>query len=307
VDHSLQPGEPKWANYVRGVVAGCLTHACNPGGFDALIDTDVPIGGGLSSSASLEMAVATVIEALAGRTLDPELKALIGVFAEHEFAGVPCGIMDQFVTAMATPGHAMLLDCRTQQTRMVPLADPHIAVLIANTNVKHELTGGAYAQRRRQCEAAAQALGVKSLREVTLPELEARQAKLEAVVYQRARHVIGEIARTVQAANALAAGRWAEVGQLMYASHASLRDDYAVSCAELDVMVELTRPWVGKGVFGSRMTGGGFGGCTVTLLQAAAVVEVAAQMHQQYQARIGIAPRLFATRPAGGARVLKMD
>ena len=302
VDKTLAPGEPKWANYVRGVVAGSLNHGLNPGGFDALIDSTLPLGGGLSSSAALEMATATLIEALAGRTLEPVVKAMVGVFAEHTFAGVPCGIMDQFISAMGRAGQAMLLDCRTRQMRMVPLGDASVAILIANTNVKHELTGGEYAQRRRQCEAAAGALGIKALRDATLGELEAARTRLDEVVYRRARHVISENARTVEAADDLAAGRWARVGELMYASHQSLKDDYEVSCAELDVMVDLTRPLVGKGVYGARMTGGGFGGCTVSLVQAEAAQSVAAHLEREYQARTGIAATVFSTRPAAGAR-----
>jgi galactokinase len=307
VNGSIAPGEPRWANYVKGVVAGCLAEGLDPGGFEALVDSTVPLGGGLSSSAALEVATATLLEALTAKRIDPVRKALLCQQAEHKFAGVPCGIMDQFIAALGKEGHAMLLDCRAHTTRMVPLADPAVSVLIANTNVKHELTGGEYAQRRSQCEQAARSLGVKSLRDASLAQLQEARGSLDALAFRRARHVIGEIARTTRAADAMVAGDWALVGELMFESHESLREDFEVSCPELDLMVTLAREFAPqRGVYGSRMTGGGFGGCTVTLLATDAVKAVSRHLHDRYKAQTGIEPLVFATRPAGGAQVLTL-
>ncbi len=235
--------------------------------FEAVIQSTVPLGGGLSSSAALEVATATLIEAMLGKPLVPVQKARLCQEAEHKFAGVPCGIMDQFSSALCIADHLMLLDCRSQEVKLVPFTAPDISVLITNSNVKHELTGGEYAQRRVQCEAAAKTLGVTTLREANMPQLEAARERLGDVNFRRARHVVSEIERTVKAADAFSAGRWGEVGQLMYASHDSLRDDYEVSCPELDLLVVLAKE-LGPdgGVIGSRMTGGGFGGCTVSLV-----------------------------------------
>lgn len=307
IDSALAPGQPKWANYVKGPIAGYLQRGIQPGGFDALIDSTVPTGSGLSSSAALEVATATLVETLAGQSVDPVDKALICQQAEHDFAGVPCGIMDQFISAMGQRGSALLIDCRTHETRAVPLADDSITVLITNSNVAHELTGGEYAQRRSQCEAAAQTLGVKALRDATLDQLEAGRAKLDDVTYCRARHVITEIQRTLDAADAMQAGDWQAVGKLMFASHASLRDDFEVSVPELDLLVELAQQHVAAGdVIGSRMTGGGFGGCTVTLVRTDAVARVAEFIAQQYRDKTNIDASYFATKPAQGAGVLSL-
>jgi len=302
---ALRPGPRAWARYVEGVVAGCLEAGLAPGGFDAVIHGDVPLGGGLSSSAALEVAVATLIETLAGRTLDPLAKALLCQKAEHTFAGMPCGIMDQFSSVMGRENALMLLDCRTHKAERVPFADPEVTVLIINSNVQHELTGTEYATRRVECTSAAEALGVGSLRDATMSRLQEAEG-LDPVVFRRGRHVVGEIARTQAAAEALRRGDWPEMGRLMYASHVSLRDDYEVSCEELDVLVELARHLgPAAGVIGSRMTGGGFGGCTVSLVRTGAVAHVVETIEKQYRKKTGIAPMAFVTRPAAGAIVLK--
>jgi galactokinase len=295
-----------WARYVYGVLVGCRERGMDWPTLDVWIDSTVPLGGGLSSSAALEVATATLLEAVSGSRLDPIAKALLCQQAEHEYAGVPCGIMDQFTSVLGQAGHLLLLDCRSTEVRMVPLADPDIEVLIVNSNVKHELTGGEYAQRRSQCEAAARALGVASLRDATLEMLTEHGAALEPVWQRRARHVIGEIERTMAAAECLNRGQWSELGRLMYASHASLRDDYEVSCEELDVLVELAQQHGGDGaVIGSRMTGGGFGGCTVSLVRKAHLDRVASAIAADYQRLTGIAPTMFTTRPAQGAQILQ--
>jgi galactokinase len=294
-----------WSNYVAGVIAGCTSHNMRPSGFRAVIEADVPVGGGLSSSAAIEVATATLFEAMTGAALDPIQKALLCQKAEHDYAGVPCGIMDQFASVMCRPDHLMLLDCRSRQIEHIPFSDPNVTVLIINTNVKHELAGGEYAERRRQCESAASKLNIASLRDATLRQLERSRQKLSEVEYRRARHAIGEIARTVEAATAIRANDWPRVGKLMYASHDSLRDDYQVSCRELDLLVDLARNVGSKGgVIGSRMTGGGFGGCTVSLVETANVEHAAQQLSQSYRAETGIEPSILTSRPARGAHIV---
>ena len=295
-----------WANYPAGVIAGFLARGLNPGGFDATIHSTVPLGGGLSSSAALEVATATLLETIAGKKLDPVEKALLCQQAEHEFAGMPCGIMDQFISVMGRKNHLLLLDCRSRQTELVPLDDPSVAVLIVNTNVKHKLTGSEYPARRKQCETAAKILGVPSLRDATADALEAAKGRMDEVVYRRARHVIGEIERTVHAAEGIRAANWPTVGQLMYASHYSLRDDYEVSCAELDAVLEIAETiGIKGGVYGCRMTGGGFGGCAVALVKADAVEAISRKIGAGYKKRTGIEATIFSSRPADGATVIK--
>jgi galactokinase len=300
------PTRGHWSNYVAGVIAGCLSRGMRPGGFRAVIGSDVPLGGGLSSSAALEVATATLVEAMTGTTLDPVAKALLCQQAEHEFAGVPCGIMDQFASTLCQADHLMLLDCRSRQVELIPFTDDALTVLIMNTNVKHELSGGEYAERRGQCESAAQKLGVSSLRDATLEQLEAVHGKLEPVEFRRARHAISEIARTAAAAAAMKMGDLAQVGQFMAASHASLRDDYEVSCRELDLLVELA-DGLGRagGVYGSRMTGGGFGGSTVSLVETARVDDVAQAITTAYQRETGVEPTALTSRPSRGAHVVR--
>jgi galactokinase len=302
----MQTGEPKWANYVRGVVAGFQQQGTPLEGVDAVMNSTVPLGSGLSSSAALEVATATLLEAVTGYRLDPVEKALLCQRAEHQFAGVPCGIMDQFTSTLAQENHLLLVDCRSREVELVPLSDPSRAVLVINTNVKHELTGGEYAKRRAQCETAAKALGLPSLREATLGTLRAAQSRIDPVVFRRAHHVITEIERTVAAARAITASQWAKVGELMYASHASLRGDYEVSCSELDAVVEIAQAiGLGGGVIGCRMTGGGFGGCAVALVESAKVEFIMRQLGQKYRERTGIEASTFVSHPANGAAVLK--
>uniref|UniRef100_A0A8B9CJD9 Galactokinase n=1 Tax=Anser brachyrhynchus TaxID=132585 RepID=A0A8B9CJD9_9AVES len=274
----LSPGQPRWANYVKGVIQHYRGGPVP--GFNAVIASDVPLGGGLSSSASLEVATYTFLQQLCPDDGDLVAKALACQKAEHTFAGMPCGIMDQFISVMGKEGHALLIDCRSLETVPVPLTDASLAVLITNSNVRHTLTGSEYPTRRRQCQEAAAALGKASLRDATMAELEAARGRLGEEVYRRARHVIGEIERTVQAARALQDRDYGTFGRLMVESHNSLRDDYDVSCPELDELVAAALEV--DGVYGSRMTGGGFGGCTVTLLVAEAAER--AQQHIQEDA-----------------------
>ncbi|HVM47666.1 MAG TPA: galactokinase [Candidatus Acidoferrum sp.] len=305
VRNGVERGEPAWSNYVRGVIAGFQQAGCKVPGFDAVIDSTVPYGGGLASSAALEVAAATLLEAICGQTLDPLEKALLCQRAEHEFAGVPCGIMDQFTSILGRKDVALLLDCRSRTTTPVPMTDPEVSVLIINTNVRHKLPESEYPKRRSQCESAARTLRVPALRDTTPGALDAARDQMQRVVFRRARHVVSENERTLQAAKAIQAADWARVGQLMYDSHASLRDDYEVSCPELDAAVEIVQALGEKsGVIGCRMTGAGFGGCVVSLVRADAVASITRAVDGPYEKRTGRQATIFSSRPAAGARIL---
>lgn len=305
LSNNLESQRRDWTSYLRGAFAGCLERGLQPGTLDLVVDSKVPQGGGLSSSAALEVATATLVEAVTGRTLDPVDKARLAQQAEHVYAGMPCGIMDQFSSALGAAGKLLLIDCRTETAELIPLDDPDVAVLVVNTNVKHELTGSEYPERRAQCEQSAKLLGVASLRDVSLEHLAAYRNRLDPLLYRRAHHVVGEIERTTQAAEALQAGDWPRVGELMYASHASLRDDFEVSCPELDVLVEAAEQ-VGAdgGVIGARMTGGGFGGCIVALVRAGREREIADRIGLAYHQRTGLHATAFVTKPARGAHII---
>ena len=306
VSAQVTKGQPKWSNYIRGVLAGFQRRGVRIPALRVAFLSTVPLGGGLSSSAALEVCTATLMEAATGKAIDPIEKALLAQQAEHEFAGVPCGIMDQFISALGREGHLLLLDCRTRKTELVAMSDPAVALLVVNTNVKHELGSGEYAKRRAECEAAAKILGVASLRDATADQLERAKGKMTETVYRRARHVIGEIERTVHCAEGIRASNWPTVGQLMYASHAALRDDYEVSCKELDVVVEIAEDIGYKGgVYGCRMTGGGFGGCAVALVKAGDVDAITKKIAADYLVKTGIEAAIFSSRPAAGATIIK--
>jgi galactokinase len=302
----LEPQSEGWSNYIEGVIAGFIDLGVQVPRLDVVLESNVPLGGGLSSSAALEVATATLLEAVTGKNLDPAEKALLCQHAEHHFAGVPCGIMDQFSSVFGKPGELMLIDCLSQQVRAVPFAAENITVLITNSNVKHELAGGEYGERRAQCDSALSKLGQASWRDISQEDLNSKQADLTDDEYRRGRHVVSEIARTLDAAESFQNADWPRVGQLMYASHESLRDDYEVSCDELDILVEIARKiGTSGGVIGSRMTGGGFGGCTVTLVNTDCADSVIDTLADEYQARTGIKPHCFASRPARGAHVIR--
>lgn len=302
----IKRGEPSWANYVKGVIAGFQRLGSKLPGFDAHIESTVPLGGGVSSSAALEVATATLLEAITKKKLTQVQKGLLAQKAEHEFALMPCGIMDQFISVMGQADHVLLLDCQSTKTKQVPMKSKSVAILVINTNVKHELTGSEYPDRRRQCEAAAKALGVKSLRSCTLADVNAAPSKLTNLEFRRARHVVTEIERTTAAAKAFASGDWQTAGELMYASHGSLRGDYEVSCPELDDVVQIAHGLGRKGgIYGCRMTGGGFGGCCVALVESSKVKTIAKQIAKAYKARTKIAPSLFVSRPGQGATLIK--
>lgn len=305
VEDALQAGDPFWTNYVRGVFSMLDRRGVKIGPVDMLIDSNVPRGGGLSSSAALEVAVCTALAAYAGAHISPKDVALIGQAVEHEFVNVPCGIMDQFISANGKEGHALKLDCESLEYELVPMDDPSVSVLVVDSSVKHSLADGAYGQRRRQCEEAAQILGVPSLRQATLEMIEAARDRLGDVRYRRARHVVGENARVATFAKALSERNWNEAGIAMRGSHASLRDDYEVSCAELDTLVTLCdRVPSASSIYGSRMTGGGFGGCIVALVKTEDVKNVANDLVSAYRGETGIKTSYLITRAGAGARTL---
>ncbi|QDU54932.1 galactokinase [Aeoliella mucimassa] len=304
VDQPVPDDLPQWGIYVRGVLVEMLEAGFPCGALQATIHANVPLGGGLSSSAALEVATATMVEAAVGKSLGGPEVAKLCQRAENIHVGMPCGIMDQFSSAVCEADHLMQLDCRSLATKQVPFTNPDITVLIINTNVKRELASSAYPIRRGQCETAAKQLGVKALRDATMPMLDKMAAQIEEVVYRRARHVITENRRVEDMATALETNNWALAGELMYASHDSLRDDYEVSCDELNLLVD-TAHQIGTngGVIGSRLTGAGFGGCTVTLVETEAVEDVAKRLKQTYQTTLNIEPTLFTTRPGKGAHI----
>jgi galactokinase len=308
VNGTITRGEPKWANYFRGVAAELIGAGIPLTGMDALISNTLPVGGGLSSSAAIEVGTALAFLTLAGETMDPARIALLCQKAEHEFALVPCGIMDQMIVSSARANHATLYDCRSGAKTYVPLDENEVRVVIVNSMVKHELSGGEYAERRHQCEEAVRFFQkdhpeVRALRDVTLKQLEAAKGKLADVVYRRARHVITENHRTVEAAQALTEKNYERAGELMVQSHASLRDDYEVSVPELDFLSDEAMKV--KGVYGARMTGGGFGGCIVTLCQPRSVEPLMQQLTQVYQQKFGKAPAFYPTKATQGASVVE--
>jgi galactokinase len=296
-----------WSNYVRGVVAGFRAQGQAIPSMDALVASNLTLGGGLSSSAALEVATAMVLEAATGQELTARERVDLCQRAEHEYAGVPCGLMDQLACVYGDRRGPLLIDCRSRSTRTVPMA-ADVGVVICNTGVRHALGDGEYARRRAECERAARVLGVASLRDATVDMVTAAGGELDPDCRKRARHVVTENARTLAAASALERGDFAAVGRLFGESHQSLRDDFEVSCAELDILVDEARELgQGSGVYGARMTGGGFGGCTVTLVRSEQVTSVVDELKRRYARRTGRVPETFATRPARGARRLDID
>lgn len=308
VQKKIERGEPAWANYCRGVAAELIGAGIPLTGMEMLVTNTLPVGGGLSSSAAIEVGTGTAFLGLAGLTMDPGRLALLSQKAEHEYALVPCGIMDQTIVASGKVGHAMLLDCRDLTRQFIPIDANELRVVIANSMVHHSLTGSEYPTRRKQCEEGVAFFrkvnpNVRALRDVTMPQLEAAKEKLSDVVYRRCRHVIGENTRTVAAAQNLGQRHYEECGELMLKSHASLRDDYEVSVPELDFLVEEAMKV--KGVYGARMTGGGFGGCIVALTQPRAVESLTRHLESVYPARFKKEPVVFSTTATAGAQVVQ--
>ena len=295
--------EAFWSNYVRGVATVLLEKGMDLKGVNIAIIGNVPQGAGLSSSACLEVVTGLTLTRMAG--LDVSLKelALIGQQAENEFVGCKCGIMDQMISACGKADHAMLLDCRSLDTRLVSIP-PSAAVVIINSNVKRGLVDSEYNTRREQCEAAAKHFGVSALRDITLAQLDAAKGDLDDLTFRRARHVVTENDRTEAAAEVLAVGDLVAMGELMARSHASMRDDFEITVPAIDAIVEIVKNVIGS-EGGVRMTGGGFGGCVVALVPQDKVVAVKQAVEQHYPQRSnGLSADIYVCRASNGASEL---
>lgn len=297
-----------FTNYLTGVVEQFRrrTDADIPN-LDLLVCSTVPLGAGLSSSAAVEVAMATLLEAVTGISLDPIEKILLCQRAEHEFPGTPCGIMDMYTSVLAQRDHALLIDCRTNTSTHIPLPPAEdMTVIVVDTGVRHDLSAGEYAERRAACERVAGALGIRSLRDATVSMIDDARAKhaITEIEHRRAMHVVLENIRTLLAANALREGRLDEFCTQMFESHRSLRHLYEVSCPELDLIVDAAhdlRERTGDTLLGARMTGGGFGGCAIILCRAGAADSIETVIRARFQGAFGPNPELFRTTAAAGA------
>ena len=292
-----------WSDYPVGVAVELERAGHHLRGARLQIRGEVPIGSGLSSSAAIEVATACALVANSQLNIDPRELAVLCQRAENEFVGARVGIMDQFISLFGQAQKALLLDCRSLEFRLLPLPD-NVRLIICNTMVKHALASSAYNERRAQCEAGVKHLAkfvpnVAALRDVTIEQLEAHVGGLEDVVYRRCRHVITENARVLSAGDALEQGNLDRFGELMAESHRSLRDDYEVSSDELDLMVEIAEKV--EGVYGARMTGGGFGGCTVNLVANTNVDQFKDRVSQEYESATSLKPEIYICTAANGA------
>ncbi|HET8654499.1 MAG TPA: galactokinase [Longimicrobiaceae bacterium] len=298
---ALEHGGPEWAEYLKAVARALEQSGAELRGWEGVAAGDVPIGAGLSSSAALELATARAFATVSNLEWAPKKMALLCQQAENEWVGVKCGIMDQMISAVGERDHAVLLDCRTLETRAVPLP-PDTVVVILDTATRRGLVGSAYNERRRQCELAAEHFSVPALRDVTSAELAQSGVGLDPVTLRRARHVVTENERTLAAADAMARGDAPTLGRLMDESHESLRADFEVSSPELDRMVGIARAQ--PGCLGARMTGAGFGGCAVALVRANGADAFTREVADAYERATGLPPRIYATRATAGASVL---
>jgi galactokinase len=308
LDHPGPPRRGIWLDYVEGVARALESRGLKLSGADLLIDSDVPAGAGLSSSAALEIAVGLALTRVSGQELDGVTLALAGQQAEHTYVGTLCGIMDQFVAALARERHALLIDCRSLEAEPVPLDTTEAAFVVADTRVKHELSSSEYNVRRAECARGVELLqeylpGITQLRDVSVADFRQHADVLPDPIRRRCRHIVTENVRTLDAARALRAGDLAEMGRLMYESHYSLRDDYEVSSPELDVLVELARGL--DGVLGARMTGGGFGGSTVSLVRRAALEDFERALSEGYERESGRRPAILVSEAGAGAAELE--
>lgn len=289
-----------WQNYIIGVLAGYRERGVAVEGFDVSLCSTLPVGAGLSSSAALETVIALAVEAFAGVTLSTLERALLCQKAEHDFVGVPCGIMDQLAVGASQAGHALWLDCCTHEMRQVPLPDG-VSLLVTDTGVKHALASGEYAVRRRECAEAAKVLGVTRLLDASLDNVALHDGwapRLQA----RARHAISEQGRVEAFSAALQSGNLEELGEIMADGHRSLRDDYEVSCPELDRLVEAAYEFGSeRGLIGSRMTGGGFGGSTISLVRSESAASLQAFLEKSFEKSFGRLPNCFISTAVGGA------
>ena len=290
-----QPRPGHWSCYVLGVVEELRLLGLIPSGFEAVIDGNLNLGAGLSSSAAVETAAALALQAIFKFTMPRVDIAALCQRVEHRYAGVMCGIMDQFASGLGRADHALMLDCRSLSYVDIPVTLGDHRIVIISSEVKRELTSSAYNERRAQCEEGVALFkqydpSVRALRDVTLDQVSAHATELSDIVRRRCSHVVNENMRVLNASAALGAGDLAEFGALMNASHQSLRDDFEVSCAELDCLVDIAQGT--DGVLGSRMTGAGFGGCTVTLIHSDAIDSLKAQL-LAYTDRFGLNPGMF--------------
>ena len=292
--------EQPWADYVRGMISALQNEGCALSGAKIAIAGSLPKGAGLSSSASLEVALGKAMSALAGIDIDNTRLAQIAQRAECDFVGTQCGIMDQLISAQGKAGHVLLIDCRNLGLTDVPVPDD-VAIMIVHSGVTRGLVDGHYNARRRQCEAAAAAMGVPALRDADLELLAA--ASLDAVTKMRARHVITENQRTLDAADALAKSDLATLGMLMAQSHASMRDDFEITVPPVDALVAMLQKAIGA-QGGARMTGGGFGGACVAVMPSAMVADVQAAIAAEYRTPEGNAPIIMVERPGPGVAIL---
>jgi galactokinase len=296
----VKPGlKGEWERYALGVLWSMGVTS----GVDIMIDGHVPLGAGLSSSAALECSVATAINHLFDMGFSLEELARLTQRAENQYVGVPCGIMDQSVSLMATQGFALLLDCRDLSTRNISfdVASHGLELLIIDTQAHHALTDGGYAERRASCESVAAKLRVKSMRELTMADLDAARDQITHTEYIRARHAVSEMKRVLDCVDALSIGDFAKVGELINQSHVSLRDDYTVSCPELDTAVDAS---LAAGAMGSRMVGGGFGGSAIALIKASQTAQTIHAVESAFADKKFKAPRFFTSLPSQGAEIL---
>jgi galactokinase len=299
-------GTKDWSDYPMGVVAILAGEGHKIPGFSLSIWSDVPLASGLSSSAALEVATAFAVLGLIGKSYPGPVLARLCQRAENEFVGANCGIMDQFISINAKEDHALLLDCRDLSYKLAPIPD-HVALVIANTMVKHSVAGGDYPTRRRESEAACAVIashkpGVKFLRDCTLEDLEKWRGEMEPKSYLRAKHVISENLRTVAAADALIKGDMKTLGRLMAEAHISYSKDFEGSCVEADAMIALAADL--PGLIGARLTGGGFGGCTINLVEQSEAETFAEALGARYAEQIGIVPQIHVCHASGGAHKL---
>jgi galactokinase len=295
----------KWFDYVEGMARVLVARGVPLGGADLLIDSDVPLGAGLSSSAALELAVGQAFLSLADRQWTPHELARAGQSAEHEFAGVACGPMDQLVCALAVEGHALLIDCRSKENTPVALPAGAAKFVICDTRVRHRLAASGYNWRREECRESvrhlrAMGFAIESLRDLKLEDLERALQLLPSPLDRRTKHVVQENARTRAGVDAMKRSHWQGLGRLMTGSHLSLRDDFEVSCPELDFVVETALEV--PGVFGARMTGGGFGGSAIILAEDSAVDAIRERVATTFVQRFGSEPELYVTGAGGGMR-----
>lgn len=298
----LVRSDVRWSAYLKGVGWALQEAGYKVGGWEGVLTGDVPRGAGLSSSAALELAAARAFAVASGLAWHPVEMAEFCQRAENEWVGVRCGIMDQMISGVGEAGHAVLIDCRSLKTRPVPLPAETV-VVVMDTGTRRGLLDSAYNERREQCEAAAAYFGVEALRDIGVEELEEGATELEETVRRRARHVVTENARTLEAFEAMEEGDATRLGRLMDASHESLRDDFEVSSSELDAMVGCARRH--RGCFGARMTGAGFGGCAVAMVREAEGHDFAARVGACYQAAAGLSPGIYVCRAADGAGVVE--